>query len=283
MPDKKSAKKETKSGFLRKVLGKNPKLDHHQVNARWAKAGHAGTISSALYYHVRAAMGITTVWTWVKTSEPESTSALPTGLGQAKPTTSRSGKVTGHVYQLKVTLLGCAPPIWRRIQVADCTLDKLHEHIQTAMGWTNSHMHHFLINNKRYGDPRFMLDNFDDLDYADSTTTMLSEIVPENSQTFRFGYEYDFGDSWEHEILFEGRLPADPDQRYPLCLEGARACPPEDVGGVWGYADFLEAIGDPDHEDHEDMKNWIGGRFDPEGFNPKAVTRRMKQDLPDWR
>jgi hypothetical protein len=286
MAKKTGTKKETKSDFLRTALRKNPNLDHHQVNRKWAKTGHVGEISSALYYHVRAELGIKTEWIWVKTSEPELKGVEPpgtTGAGRAKSTTSRSGKVTGEVYQLKLTLIDSDPPIWRRIQVGDCTLDTLHEHIQTAMGWTNSHLHHFRINDRLYGDPMLMSGNFEELNYADSTTTMLSEIVPRSGQPFRFGYEYDFGDSWELEVLFEGRLPAEPRKQYPVCLEGARACPPEDVGGIWGYADFLEIIGDPDHEEYEDTMEWVGGRFDPEAFNPAAATKRMKQGLPNWR
>jgi hypothetical protein len=286
MAQKKSAKKETKSDYLRKVLGKNPNLDHHQVNLSWAKSGHDGTISTGLYYHVRSELGIKSEWTWVKIVEPEATMDGPPetiAVDRAKKATVRSAKATSEVAQLKVTLIGSKPPIWRRIQVADCNLDMLHEHIQSAMGWTNSHLHHFIINGKLYGDPMLMAETFEELGYADSTTTMLSEIVPEDGRPFRFGYEYDFGDSWEHEIRFEGRLPAEPSQSYPLCLEGARACPPEDVGGVWGYADFLEALADPDHDAHDDMKTWIGGRFDPDAFNPKAATQRMKQGLSDWR
>lgn len=284
MAPKKSAKKETKSDYLRKVLGKNPNLEPDQINQGWTKSGHAGTISNALYYHVRAELGIKSEWGWYPASEPAVKWVSPTSAGGAKSPASRSGKVVGEVYQLKLTLLNVKPPIWRRIQVADCTLDRLHEHIQTAMGWTNSHMHHFIINGKYYGDPMLVGPSLDDDPrYTDSTTTMLSAILPANGQPFRFGYEYDFGDSWEHEILFEGRLPAEPRKQYPLCLEGARACPPEDVGGIWGYADFLEAIGDPHHENHKEMKSWIGGRFDPEAFSPATATRRMKQGLPDWR
>ena len=111
----------------------------------------------------------------------------------------------------------------------------------------------------------------------------LSEILPESGKRFRFEYEYDFGDAWEHEVLFEGVSGPSRGERYPLCLEGARACPPEDVGGVTGYADFLEAIADPENEEHDGLLEWAGGRFDPEGFSPAVATRRMKQGLPDWR
>ena len=122
-----------------------------------------------------------------------------------------------------------------------------------------------------------------DMDYADSTTTTLLAILPESGKRFIFTYEYDFGDGWEHEVVFEGRLRAEPGKRYPLCLEGARACPPEDVGGVWGYLDFLAAISDPKNESHDEMREWIGRKFDPEAFNPTGATRRMKRGLPDWR
>jgi hypothetical protein len=189
----------------------------------------------------------------------------------------------GRVFQFKITLLESHPPIWRRIQVEDCTLDKLHEHIQTAMGWTNSHLHHFRIGRQQYGDPLLLEENFEDFNYRDSTTTKLSDILPEGRKRLRIEYEYDFGDSWEHEVLFEGALPAERGGRYPLCLEGERACPPEDVGGVWGYADFVEAIQDPEHEQHGELLEWVGGSFDPEAFDPAAATRDMHRGLPNWR
>ena len=203
-------------------------------------------------------LGIKTEWTWVKTSGPEA---------RTTPT---------EVYQFKITLLDTQPPIWRRIQVSDCTLDRLNAYIQIAMGWTNSHMRHFRIDGKLYGDPMLSEGTFGELQYEDSTTTRLSDILPVKGGQFRFEYEYDFGDGWLHDVLFEARLPADPKTRYPRCLEGERACPPEDVGGVWGYADFLEAIKNPKHEAHEDMKEWIGGRFDPEKFSVAKVNTQLK-------
>src|SRR5271157_4079742 len=117
------------------------------------------------------------------------------------PAKAKKPKPTATVYQFKITLLESNPPIWRRIQVKDCTLDKLHEHIQTAMGWTNSHLHHFKIGEKYYGDPMLMQENFEEMAYEDSTTTNLSDIIPKNAKKFKFIYEYDFGDSWYHEIL----------------------------------------------------------------------------------
>ena len=191
-------------------------------------------------------------------------------------------KGTDKLYQFKVTLLGSTPPIWRRIHVQDCTLDKLHEHIQTAMGWTNSHLHQFEIKGERYGDPELLCDSFEDFECEDSTATMLSEILPKTGKRFAFKYAYDFGDGWEHEVLYEGSPPLEKGNKYPLCLEGERACPPEDVGGVWGYAEFLEVIADPKHEQYYDFEEWAG-EFDPAKFSPKKATSEMRRGLPDWR
>lgn len=205
---------------------------------------------------------------------------------QPKSTADRSSRSSSkrtkpkRLYQFKVTLLGIEPPIWRRIQVTDCSFDKLHEHIQTAMGWTNSHLHLFDIKGKHCGDPELLGDGFE---YVDSTRTLLSDLLPKDLKRLAFSYLYDFGDGWEHEVLFEGCPPLDPKAKYPLCLEGERACPPDDCGGVWGYAEFLEALGDEQHEEHEDMLEWIGGKFDSEAFDPGAATKSMKKGLPDWR
>jgi hypothetical protein len=199
-------------------------------------------------------------------------------------TTSQRGRVSSpaknqqRVYQFKITLLRIRPLMWRRIQVKDCTLDKLHEHIQGAMGWTNSHLHHFKIGQHRYGEPR-LIEELPEIDYRDSTATMLSGILPANGK-FRFLYEYDFGDSWEHQILFEGCLPARSHQTYPVCLEGQRACPPENVGGTGGYDDFLDAIADPNHEQHDQMVRWVGGKFDAEEFDPMAASKAMRKGIP---
>jgi Plasmid pRiA4b ORF-3-like protein len=154
----------------------------------------------------------------------QATIVMPDGLPKAK-----KAKATDTVYQLKITLLGAKPPIWRRIQVKDCTLGKLHEHIQTAMGWSNSHLHQFHVGEQLYGDPELMQENFEEMEYLDSTTTKISDILPKKAKRFSFVYEYDFGDSWEHEVLFESVVPLDSKVKYPLCLEGARACPPNDA------------------------------------------------------
>jgi hypothetical protein len=189
--------------------------------------------------------------------------------------------VAERLYQFKLVLPGVKPAIWRRIQVRDCTLDKLHAHIQTAMGWTNSHLHSFKIDDQEYGDPDLLTDESAN-DFEDSSCTKISEVVPKTGKPFQFEYEYDFGDSWHHEVVFEGCLRAERGGRYPVCVEGARACPPEDVGGVGGYEEYLEAMKHSDHDRHEEFMGWRGP-FDPEAFDPMKTTKRMRRGLPDWR
>lgn len=187
-----------------------------------------------------------------------------------------------RLFQFKITLLDLKPKVWRRIQVRDCTLDKLHEHIQTSMGWTNSHLNMFTIGECRFVDPLLFEDDFEHGDYEDSTVPFLSTILPQDGKRFKFRYLYDFGDHWEHEVLFEGCVKATKGQKYPLCVEGERACPPEDVGGVYGYEDFLDIMADPDHEQHDEMMEWRG-EFHSEAFSADEATKRMKEGLRDWR
>jgi hypothetical protein len=201
-------------------------------------------------------------------------------MPRAKKTTP---KKTQQVYRFKITLLDIKPPIWRRIEVSDATLDNLHEHIQTAMGWTNSHLHQFEIEGRRYGVPELLDDDWGDSDFIDSTKIRLRKLLENKQKRFRFLYEYDFGDGWRHEIVYEGAEPVEAGAKYPRCIAGARACPPEDSGGPWGYAGFLEAIRDPKHENHERLREWIGGEFDSEAFDTKDATEYMHSGLPDWR
>jgi hypothetical protein len=188
-----------------------------------------------------------------------------------------------RIYQIRITLKDLKPPIWRRIQVKDCTLDKLHEHIQTSMGWTNSHLHHFQINNKYYGDPWLIEEDGGERGYVNSTVTRLSSVIPKSGQRFAFEYEYDFGDSWMHEILYEGCLRADSAVSYPLCLEGERACPPEDVGGTSEYRKWVKVITNRDHRKRKEYLDWAGGWFDPEEFDAELATKSMRRGLPKWR
>lgn len=202
-------------------------------------------------------------------------------LHQPPESSSQIPSASDTVYQFKITLVGSKPPIWRRIQVKDGTLNELHEHIQTAMGWTNSHLHDFKIGSQLYSDSKLFDDDFGDSETLDSTTTRISEIVPPQKRKFRFYYEYDFGDGWEHEILLEKSFEPEAGVAYPRCLEGERACPPEDVGGIWGYYDFLDAINDPKHERHAEFMEW-GEGFDPGEFSVEEATQAMQKGLPEW-
>jgi hypothetical protein len=175
------------------------------------------------------------------------------------------------VYQLKVTLMDSKPPIWRRIQVSsDITLYTLHQIIQEAMGWTDSHLHQFIIGGKYYGEP-----NPDyGFEMADESRVKLNRVVKGEKAKFR--YEYDFGDNWQHQIVVEKILTPEAGVHYPRCLTGKRNCPPEDCGGVWGYADFLEAIQNPEHPEHDELLEWVGGEFDPEAFDLDEVNQALK-------
>ncbi len=185
---------------------------------------------------------------------------------------SRKRAKNHPVYQLKITLKGSKPPIWRRVQVANnTTLSKLHKIIQVAMGWWDSHLHQFIIHGENFGIPD---PDFDFMEVTSERGTKLSGVI--SSEKDKFIYEYDFGDSWEHVILVEKILPPDPNISYPICLKGKRTCPPEDCGGIWGYNDFLEAIQDPDHPEHDDMLEWVGGEFDSEAFSLDEVNSRLK-------
>lgn len=177
---------------------------------------------------------------------------------------------SGVVYQLKITLHNTKPPIWRRVQVKDCSLAKLHGIIQGSMGWYDSHLHSFEIGGEQYGEP----DPMDDFDVSPESKMKLSQIVQEGLK--KFSYTYDFGDNWEHTVEVEKTLPAEPGARYPRCIDGKRACPPEDCGGTWGYQDFLNKIKDPKHPEHEEMLEWAGGDFDPEEFDIERINEEMQ-------
>ena len=176
-----------------------------------------------------------------------------------------------HIYQIKVTLKDSKPPIWRRIQVpCNITLAELHRILQAVMGWWDYHLHQFIVGRTYYGVPHPDYDDY--VDMRDESQVRLNQIVDEGS---KFVYEYDFGDSWEHVLLVEKALEPEPGQAYPVCIKGKRARPPEDVGGVWGYEEFLEAIGDPDHPEHDDYLEWVGGEFDPEEFDLDAANEAL--------
>ncbi|MEM7769346.1 MAG: plasmid pRiA4b ORF-3 family protein [Cyanobacteria bacterium P01_A01_bin.37] len=193
--------------------------------------------------------------------------------------TVRKPPYSSIVYQLKITLRDIRPPIWRRVQVrASEQLEHLHYVAQISMGWTNSHLHSFTIQGVEYGVSMPEL-GFDDLGLKDESKVRLGKLIP--GEKFKFFYLYDFGDSWEHEILVEKVLKADPEVDYPVCIKAKRACPPEDCGGTWGYENFLNIIQDPQNSEHEEMLEWVGGAFDPDDADLDEVNRELKR-IPDW-
>jgi hypothetical protein len=181
------------------------------------------------------------------------------------------------VYRLKVNLKGSKPPIWRRLEVpGDVTLAKLHVILQVAMGWTNSHLHSFKIGETYYEehDPDFD-PGFSMVEKKNEKRFKLQQVV--FREKTKFLYEYDFGDDWEHEILVEKIFPMTEENRRPRCLKGVKACPPGDIGGIWGYYEFLDILQDKNHPQHEDMMEWIGGRFDPEEFDLDLVNEQLRK------
>lgn len=187
----------------------------------------------------------------------------------------RAGRVA---YQLKVTLRHVEPPIWRRLLVSgDTDLGSLHLIIQAAMGWENCHLHEFEIKGKRYGAtaPEGPVNPFLERDVQNEDVVAVSEVAPREKTQFL--YTYDSGDTWEHDILVERILPAQEATACPVCLEGKRACPPEDCGGVWGYADLIEALADPNHPEREDLLEWVGEDFDPEKLDVDAVNHMLRR------
>ncbi len=173
---------------------------------------------------------------------------------------AKQAATTADIVKLKITLNGIRPPVWRRLLLpAAMTLRDLHDAIQASMGWEDAHLHDFDIAGEHYGDP---------------TTT--DEVVNEKRLTLdkilkagvkRFTYTYDFGDDWEHVILIEGTVTRAAGQRYPACIAGKRACPPEDSGGIYGYARLIEIMADPSHPEHDEMSEWLGEDFTPDDFS----------------
>lgn len=173
------------------------------------------------------------------------------------------------IYQLKVSIKDVRPPVWRRLQVPGAiTLGALHDVLQTAFGWTDSHLHQFVFGETYYG-VRDVDDPVWDPPLKDEAPVPLADAL---GGANRFAYEYDFGDDWEHRIVVEKVLAREAGVAYPRCLAGRRARPPEDCGGPWGYADLLAAISDPAHPDHEEMREWLGDPFDPEAFDLDMVN-----------
>jgi hypothetical protein len=188
----------------------------------------------------------------------------------------------GTVYTICVELDGSEPAIWRRFQVTDTmTLGELHRTIQIVMGWTDSHLHGFIIDGRDYSRPDHDLDAVD-CQWKNEDQTRLGDILRKKQ---RFQYVYDYGDDWVHTLRVEKVGKPVPGTRYPVCLEGEGACPLEDCGGIWGYRDLLSALQDPGHPRHQDVMDWTDGDLDPEAFDLdecNEMLARFDEGLPEW-
>lgn len=188
----------------------------------------------------------------------------------------KQGPKSENAIQFKVALKYIRPPIWRRVVLPDnFTLAQLHEVIQVTMGWYNCHLHSFNIGGIDYTDSQ--ASEMGGMGMEDEEDVFLSQVITRPKQ--KFVYQYDFGDSWDHEIVVEKILPIDPQARYPLCLDGARACPPEDCGGFPGYLCILEALKAPKKtQEQKERLEWMEDEYDPEKFDLEVVN----QQLVDW-
>jgi len=180
------------------------------------------------------------------------------------------------IYELQVELQDITPLIWRRLWVpSNIGLTELHELIQLAMGWMNSHLHSFEIGHHAYSTADAELDDLNMLD--EDKYTLEKTLGPDIRE---FVYEYDFGDSWRHRVQVRELEKPNRNAHYPLCVAGERAAPPEDVGGTHAYEEFLQAIENPKHPQHNDTLTWVGGVFDPEGFDLNAINRILRFGYP---
>jgi hypothetical protein len=187
----------------------------------------------------------------------------------ATPPKRRPGKT---VVQLRVALLDVTPTVWRRVLVpGEVTLSKLHVIIQAVMGWEDYHLHAFEIGDERYGvsDPEE-----DDEDVIDEATVLLSDVASDQTS---FLYEYDFGDFWRHEVVVESVAPVPMLLKFAVCVDGERACPPEDCGGSRGYRDLLAGIAGPDEEMPAGCVDWAGHPFDPEAFDLSVINVALQR------
>ena len=190
-----------------------------------------------------------------------------------------AGDSHGPIYQIKVTLLGTKPPIWRRLHVpSNANLAWFHAVLQVTVGWTNSHLHHFITSDSRYSD----LQDNDEIDFGEKPNreeakASISSVLPQKGA--RIIYEYDFGDSWRHEVKLEKILAREgmAEENFAVCMAGARSCPPEDCGGIWGYANLLEALKDRKHPEHREMLEWLGRPIDPEFLDLNHTNKWLRK------
>ena len=196
----------------------------------------------------------------------------PASAARRRPV--RGGPQAATVHRFKATLLGVHAPVWRRLEVeSSSTLRKLHAVLQIAFAWEDSHLHEFQVGARRFGRPDAEDSWAEPGDRESENGTTLSQVMRRKGA--KLLYLYDFGDSWEHEVVVDEIAPADPSVRYPRCLDGRGAAPPEDCGGAWSYAELLRVLSDPTHEEHAERSEWLGYSFDPERFDLAATNRAL--------
>jgi hypothetical protein len=180
------------------------------------------------------------------------------------------------IYQVQVALKEFKPKIWRKLLVpSDLLLRDFHKIIQTSMGWTNSHLHQFVKDEVFYTEKMEDDDMWNEMNNVDYKTMKISDLLKKEKD--EIVYEYDFGDGWEHDIILEKILPVDDKIKYPVCLSGKMNCPPEDSGGVWGYAEMLKILKQPYHKEYESTLEWLGDEFDPEHFDKDEVNESLEE------
>ncbi len=176
------------------------------------------------------------------------------------------------IYQIRLTLIGVTPTVWRRLLVpVDTNIKKLHNIVQTAMGWEDYHLHRFMIFGGEYGISQAGGVSFHD----NPNEVLLSGFNFQLGDSFY--YEYDFGDMWEHELIIEDILDRELRKTYPVCIDGKRACPPEDTGGPGGYMYMLHVLKCKRHRDKRAIKEQIGSDFNPARFRRGEVNSELKR------
>ena len=180
------------------------------------------------------------------------------------------------IYQIQIALTRYKPKIWRRLLIpSDLLLSDFHLIIQISMGWENSHLHQFIKNKTFYTEYREDDFSWGDMNNVDYKDLKISDLLKKEKD--KIIYEYDFGDGWEHDVILENILPPDEKFKYPICTDGKLACPPEDCGGIWGYANLLKILNHPEHEEYEEYLEWLGGEFDPNYFDQVLVNKFLKK------
>lgn len=178
-------------------------------------------------------------------------------------------------YDVTITLQGPEPPIWRSLRVPECTFERLDGLIQAAMGWQGCHLSQFEAKGKVLGDPEALDDGFGGPKVKDWSTVTLADLKPTKGKRAVLVYTYDFGDDWRHEVVVAEAAEEGVD--HPVCTGGARACPPEDVGGEPGYEELLEVLAGPKNKRREEMLEWLEAPFDPEAFSIEEANQRLRK------